>query len=80
MSNNCDMQPVCKEKFTILESRMNAKSEELDRHSQTLVRLDTNMEQLTRSMQALTKALWGIAGTILTSFLGFLFWYLQNQG
>ena len=76
---DCEMQPVCKEKFKALETRMNAKSEELDRHSQTLTRLDTNMSQLTRSMQALTKALWGIAGTIFTSFLGFIFWYIQTK-
>ena len=36
------------------------------------------INMLANSMRALTRALWGVAGAVITALLGFFFWYVQS--
>lgn len=68
----------CRERFASLERRMNIKSEKLDECTTDIEVLKTDMGHLTRSLNALTKALWGVAASMLAVLLGFFIWYIQS--
>lgn len=74
----CNQYNYCKEKFDMIERRLNSKSEMLDQHQTDIGIIKTNVDNITKSMGALTKALWGVAGTTLATLLSFFVWYIQS--
>lgn len=67
----------CTEKFELIQNRLNIKSDLLDKQGIAIEVMKTDMNHLTKSLNALTKALWGVAATIMATLLSFFIWYIQ---
>ena len=73
-----DMHEACRERFREIDKRLDEGDKIFSKHSTDIAVIQTNVSSLIKSMNGLTKALWGICGTMLATFLGFFIWYVQG--
>lgn len=81
----CEMPEVCRERFSRIDARMQESEgqlrlqrEDIDRLIVLTARFGEKINMLANSMRALSRALWGMAGAVFASLLGFFFWYVQT--
>lgn len=58
---------LCLERFSKIEKTLDDKNNQISKQQIDLQILKTDFNHLTKSLNNLTKALWGIAGTVLTT-------------
>lgn len=75
----------CKEEFDRIHRRIDKRDkmlgeqeDKLQAHGESLARMSEDVTHVTRSISALTKALWGVAGSLMASLFGFILWYVQS--
>ena len=73
-----EIRAICKEKFTMLEKRLNSKSKTVDEHGIAIEGLKHDIKHLTNSLNGLTKALWGTSATIIATLFSFFVWFVQG--
>lgn len=73
-----EIRAYCKEKFDLLDRRMNAKSALISRHETEIEVLKSDLLHLTKSLNGLTRALWGMVSTIIVSLFSFFIWYIKG--
>ena len=72
----CTETPAaCRERFARIDARLKESEGQL---MVLTARLGEKINMLANSMRALTRALWGVAGAVITALLGFFFWYVQS--
>lgn len=79
------MRPECKAEFERLHDRIDKKDEAFDaqerdirKHEVALARISEDVLHMTKSIGGLTKALWGVAASMLGTLFGFVLWYIQS--
>lgn len=86
MSNDYrPIRPECKAEFERLHERIDKKDKALDaqehdirKHEVALARISEDVIHMTKSIGGLTKALWGVAASLLATLFGFVLWYIQS--
>lgn len=56
---------VCKPRFTALEEKIKERADAVEQYGKDIVKLFERVDTLTKSMSNLTKALWGLAISII---------------
>lgn len=85
MSEYRQMRTECKEEFEKLHRRidkrdkmLNGQDDELKKHGVAIAKISEDVAHVTRSMNSLTRALWGLAGSMMVTLVGFVLWYIQS--
>jgi len=58
-------EKVCKPKFDYIDRRLTERAEDMEQYGKDIVKLFERVDTLTKSMSNLTKALWGLAASII---------------
>ena len=79
------MRPECKEEFEKLHKRIDKRDEvfneqetELKDHAVAIAKISEDVIHVTKSIGGLTKALWGVAASLIATLFGFVIWYIQS--
>lgn len=75
----CEIIQECKEHFDKIDHRLDSADEDFCQQRRDIAVLQTKLENVTVSLNNVTKALWGVAGAIGLSLLGFVIWFIQNK-
>lgn len=85
MSEYRPMRPECKEEFERLHKRIDKRDEvfneqetELKDHAVAIAKISEDVIHVTKSIGGLTKALWGVAASLIATLFGFVIWYIQS--
>lgn len=85
MSEYRPMRPECKEEFEKLHKRIDKRDEvfneqetELKDHAVAIAKISEDVIHVTKSIGGLTKALWGVAASLIATLFGFVIWYIQS--
>jgi len=75
----------CKDEFERIHRRIDKRDkmlgeqeDKLQAHGESIARMSEDVLHVTKSISALTKALWGVAGSMLATLFGFVLWYIQH--
>ena len=79
------MRPECQAEFQKLHDRIDKKSEELKEQSKSIhdneveiTKVSEDVQHMAKSINGLTKALWGVAASLMATMFGFILWYIQT--
>lgn len=79
------MRPECKEAFDLIHRRIDKRDatlseqeKKIEEHSVSIAKTSEDVIHITKSMGALTKALWGLAASLMAALFGFVLWYIQH--
>ena len=85
MSEYRPMRPECKEEFEKIHKRIDKRDEvfneqesELKDHAVAIAKISEDVIHVTKSIGGLTKALWGVAVSLMATLFGFVIWYIQS--
>lgn len=79
------MRNECKEEFERIHKRIDkrdqsieAQEEKIQNQAVSIARVNEDVIHMAKSISGLTKALWGVAASMLATLFGFVLWYIQS--
>lgn len=79
------IRPECKAEFDRIHKRIDKRDKSFEEQEHNIkeltvshARISEDVLHMTKSISALTKALWGVAASILGTLFGFVMWYIQK--
>ena len=85
MDNYRPIRPECQVEFEKIHKRIDKRDEtlteqenEIKEHGLSIARISEDVIHMTKSINGLTKALWGVAASMMATLFGFVLWYIQS--
>lgn len=79
------IRPECKAEFDRIHQRIDKRDKSFEEQKHDIkelavsqARTSEDVVHMTKSISALTKALWGVAASLLATLFGFVLWYIQS--
>lgn len=79
------MRPECRDEFERIHKRIDKRDKtletiegEVQTQAVAIARTSEDVIHMAKSISSLTKALWGVAVSLMATLFGFVLWYIQS--